>query len=107
MKHLVKFNEHILASGEDSSHFFNKVTLLTTSDLNLDKVYKYKRKIESGEGRGNTLSAIVKLIKIDNNKYHFEVVKILTPIIARLLNFEIGDVLVSEPYEISKYYTYK
>jgi hypothetical protein len=107
MKHLVKFNEHILASDERGSHFFNKVALLTSSDLELDEIYKYRRRIESGEGKGNILSAKVKLIKIDNNKYHFKVVKILTPTIARLLNFEIGDVLVSESYEISKYYTIK
>jgi hypothetical protein len=107
MKHLVKFNEHILASDDKGSHFFNKVALLTTSDLELGEIYKYRRRIESGEGRGNILSARVKLVKIDNNKYHFKVVKILTPTIAKLLNFEVGDILVSDSSEISKYYTIK
>lgn len=107
MKYLSKFNEHILASDEKGSHFFNKVALLTSSDLELGVIYKYRRKIESGKGRGNTLSSRVKLVKIDNNKYHFKVVKILTPTIARLINFEIGDILVSDSHEISKYYTIK
>lgn len=107
MKHLIKFNEHILTSDESGSHFFNKISLLTSSDLEIDEIYKYRRRIESGEGRGNTLSARVKLIKIDNDKYHFKVVKVLTPTIARLLNFEVGDILVSNSNEISKYYTFK
>lgn len=107
MKYLIKFNEHILTSDGSGSHFFNKVSLLTSSELEIDEIYKYKRRIESGEGRGNTLSARVKLIKIDNDKYHFKVVKVLTPTIARLLNFEIGDILVSDSHEISKYYTFK
>jgi hypothetical protein len=107
MKYLVKFNEHILASDKSGSHFFDKVALLTSSDLELGEIYKYKRKIESGEGRGNILSARVKLIKIDDNKYHFKVIKVLTPTIAKFLNFEVGDILVSDSYEISKYYTVK
>jgi len=107
MKHLVKFNEHILSSDGSGSHFFNKITLLTSSDLDLDETYKYRRRIESGKGKGNILSARVKLVKIDDNKYHFKVIKVLTPTIARLLNFEVDDVLVSDSHEISKYYTIK
>jgi hypothetical protein len=107
MKYLVKFNEHILASDDRGSHFFNKVALLTASDLELDELYKYRRKVESGEGKGNTLSARVRFIKSDNNKYHFRVVKVLTPNLARLLNFKVDDIIISDSSEISKYYTIK
>jgi hypothetical protein len=107
MKHLIKYNEHILFPDEKEYHFFNKVSLLTSSDLDLDELYKYRRKIESGEGKGNTLSAIVKFIKSDNNKYHFRVIKVLTPNLARLLNFKVDDIIISDSSEISKYYTIK
>lgn len=107
MKHLIKFNEHIFSSGEIGSHLLNKVSLLTISDLELDMVYKYRRRIESGEGRGNTLSALVIFIKADSNKYHFKVTKILTPNLANLMNFKVGDIIISDSLEVSKYITIK
>jgi hypothetical protein len=108
MKHLLKFNEHILSSVENSDHFFNKINLLTTSDLVEGEFYKYRKKIDSGQGKGNTLSALVKFIKVDNNKnYHFRIIKVLTPNLGRLLNFKNDDIIISSASDITKYFSLK
>jgi hypothetical protein len=107
MKYLIKYNEHILSRSDGNSHLFDKIFILDKSDLELGGVYKYKKKIEFGEGRGNYISARVRLVKIDGDEYHFLVIKLLTPNLAKLSNFKEGDIIISKDVEISKYYTIK
>lgn len=105
MKYLFKFNEHILSINDKSDHLFGDVSKLTSSDLQPGEIYKYQNNVSLG-GKSKKVASLVKLDKIDDNEnYHFKVVKVLTPRVGKLINLQRGDIIMSEPRDIPRYYS--
>lgn len=107
MKHLVPFNEHILASDESGEHFFNKIITLTTSDLEVGDIYKYRRRIRTGKGKGHTISVKVEFVKLFRNRYYFKVTRILTTKVANLIDLKVGDIIKCTASDIPEFFSIK